>query len=462
MITYHFPPDGAVGGLRWSGLSRHLARLGWDVHVISAAACSNEPIIDGVYRHECARRRTLNDFYARFAARRREDSSNSTSASSVSAASAAPKLSQRIVFGVRMLGRIVLGFPDVGRGWVLRAARIGRALHKQHPFDAVITSGPPHSAHFAGLLVTLGKPSVERIADMRDPWRGGNLNWPIYGMDPRWLYRLIGPLERVLYRTTRTVIVNTLEFARELQAAEPQLSVIHVSNGVDLDTLPARTAERFGGVSIAYVGTFYAGRSFTTLLAALKSVVRARPDEARAITLRIAGQMDAAQGENLRATLARDNLGDLVELRGRIPRAEALDLLRRSQLALVLAQEQRTQIPAKLYECVGLGVPTLVITEADSAAAREARRIGAMVVEPDDMKGMHRVLDDLLDGRLPTRISSAAPVSYEALARHMDQILANCGAPDPTGMPGNRHARVQSARALTVASAANVATKETL
>jgi hypothetical protein len=37
VITYHFPPDGSVGGQRWAGLSKYLARLGWEVHVITAA-----------------------------------------------------------------------------------------------------------------------------------------------------------------------------------------------------------------------------------------------------------------------------------------------------------------------------------------------------------------------------------------------------------------------------------------
>src|SRR5256885_5040333 len=48
---------------------------------------------------------------------------------------------------------------------------------------------------------------------------------------------------------------------------------------------------------------------------------------------------------------------------------------------LVLAQYQPLCVPAKLYESVALGTPTLVIAEPDSAAAREARRLGAMTVD---------------------------------------------------------------------------------
>lgn len=345
-----------------------------------------------------------------------------------------PTLVGRVVDFFRMAARIGLAFPDVGRGWVLRAARTGRSLQKKYDFDAVITSGPPHSAHFAGLLVSLGNRSMRWIIDMRDPWRGGNKNWLLHGMDPHLIYPLIAPLERILFRPKRMVLVNTREFAEDLQAADAKLSVVHLSNGIDLESLPTRTAERLEGISIAYVGTFYAGRSFSSMLSALRAVARHRPRDADCIKLRIAGQIDPVQREVLRAALDKEGLGSMIEFLGNVPRAEALDLLRRSHLALVLAQQQRTQIPAKLYECVGLGVPTLVISEMNSAASREARRIGALVAEPDDATRIEEILNDLLDRRFPQSVSATAGISYEVLAAQLNQILEDDGAQPRTGV----------------------------
>ena len=37
LITYHFDPDGSVGNLRWIGVTKHLARLGWRISVVTAA-----------------------------------------------------------------------------------------------------------------------------------------------------------------------------------------------------------------------------------------------------------------------------------------------------------------------------------------------------------------------------------------------------------------------------------------
>jgi hypothetical protein len=121
--------------------------------------------------------------------------------------------------------------------------------------------------------------------------------------------------------------------------------------------------------------------------------------------------------------LAEAGLASLVNFHGVLPRTQALELLTRSHLALVLAQEQPMQVPAKLYECVGLGIPTLVIAETTSAAASEARRIGAITLDGRDLEGMRAVLEDVLDGRLPTTIPSRMPVSYENLGIRMDRLL---------------------------------------
>jgi len=100
-------------------------------------------------------------------------------------------------------------------------------------------------------------------------------------------------------------------------------------------------------------------------------------------------------------------------------------------LALVLAQAQPMQVPAKLYECVGLGAATLVITEEASAAAREARRIGATVLADGDVDGLRSILNEMLDGRLPTKIEPTAPISYQELGVQMDRLLREALGSEP-------------------------------
>jgi hypothetical protein len=116
-----------------------------------------------------------------------------------------------------------------------------------------------------------------------------------------------------------------------------------------------RNGQLFENPSIIYAGTLYLERNLSAVLGALASVARERPWHGRAVKLRIAGRIEDPQMEKLRSEIAEHGLSEVVEFCGQVSRAQALELTRRSHLALVLAQGQPTQIPAKLYECVGPG-----------------------------------------------------------------------------------------------------------
>ncbi|HEY8508901.1 MAG TPA: hypothetical protein VIL32_11115, partial [Steroidobacteraceae bacterium] len=122
VVSYHFPPDGAVGGLRWAGMTKYLRRLGWEVEVITGAAgaADNEP---GV--HRIARRETLNDAYNAFAQRRR--SRRAPAAQPADRNATAHEPARPSLLG--MLRQEIsswLVYPDISRGWIWRAARFAR------------------------------------------------------------------------------------------------------------------------------------------------------------------------------------------------------------------------------------------------------------------------------------------------------------------------------------------------
>jgi hypothetical protein len=159
------------------------------------------------------------------------------------------------------------------------------------------------------------------------------------------------------------------------------------------------------------------------VLAAMRELVRAQPALRKSLKLCVAGKIESSHRETLEADLSLDNIGEMVELRGVIPRAAALELLNHSHLALVLAQDQHLMVPAKIYEGMALGVPTLVIAEPGSAAASESRRIGAFTVGVHDVEAIRRTVEDTLTGRTPSRVTATAPISHEALAGQLDRLF---------------------------------------
>jgi glycosyltransferase involved in cell wall biosynthesis len=422
VISYHFPPDGTIGGQRWAGLTKYLARTGWEVHVITASAPGKGEPVPGVHRHFCARRRTLNDVYrARISKSHRPEHESIRAADTSSSAARKSSLIRALATLRRAVGSS-MSLPDHGRGWVARATAEANRLMRDLDFYCVVSSGPPHSAHLAGLLATRGTDTKFWI-DMRDPWAlTHEMNTPEDSFI-RAERRLLALFERLIFPHAEKVFANTREFASALQASQPRLNVVHFPNGIDMEQLPPRNDAGVEPCSISYVGTLYAGRDLSTVFGAIRDILSESPAAASLLRVNVAGPLESPHRERMRADIDAAGLASLVNVLGVLPRDRALDLLSRSHLALVLAQDQPMCVPAKLYECVGLGVPTLVIAERNSAAAREARRIGAMTLEGDDSAGLTSVLKDMLAGRIPTRIEAKTPISYEDLANEMDRLL---------------------------------------
>ena len=430
VITYHFPPDGAIGGQRWAGLSKYLARSDWEVHVVTASPQPPQEMPSGVYLHSCRPRRTLNDLYR--SARSRFRSVQSPSSRGNAAPNSVQRRGRASTFTAlrRTVGNAMY-FPDYARGWLIRAANCPRALMDERRFDVVVTSGPPHSVHLAGLLAVRGR-SEPLWIDMRDPWTTGNPRYLADAQLSRAEWFVLSQLEKLVFRRARKVIANTPEVTSCLRAAEPSLDVVYFPNGIDSAELPARDPNIVQRCSIACVGTLYGGRNLSSVLGAMRTVLAQRSPEKTELRLTVAGPIDSTHREQLLRDIAALSLEALIDIRGIVPRAQALEILNGSHLALVLAQGQPMQVPAKLYESVGMGVATLVITEETSAAAREARRIGAMVVADGDDDGLRSVLTDMLEGRLPTKIQATAPISYRELAIEMDRLLKESLDSGPT------------------------------
>jgi hypothetical protein len=132
IVTYHFPPSGAVAAFRMLGFARHLPRFGWQVGVVAPPRVPHEPVDEALLDRVPPKTTVFPAPYPD---------------------SLPAQLATRFVYhGV----------------WVPRAlpAILG-AVHRFKP-DAVLTSGPPHCVHFlrargglvslAALGTVLGKP----------------------------------------------------------------------------------------------------------------------------------------------------------------------------------------------------------------------------------------------------------------------------------------------------------------
>jgi hypothetical protein len=427
VLSFHAPPENAVGGLRWAGLSRHLAQHGWEVRMITASAgAEHVRHPQGMTVREVHRKAILADHYEGWRKRGKNHDRSLTDGGrerpsrgggSGPGVDRAPERRRR--GSIRTALADLLTFPDGGRGWLLLGARATRQAILEWMPDLVVSTGPPHSVHLAADAALRGT-GIPWVVDLRDPWAT-----PLHRHSPRgWSLAMLRRLEARVFSRASLLITTTLELRDELRARFPGVLLAWLPNGVDTRELPPRPAELGAGLSLCHLGTVYFQRDPTPVVQAFARFLAANPAAAsQGSTLRFVGSVEPAFRRSLERTAAELGIGAHVEVKGAMPREKALDIMARSGMALVLAQGQGPMVPAKLYEAVGMGMPTLVIAELDSATAREANRLSAAAHEPEDISGMAATMEAVWTGDARTDATLPELVDHARLALDLEELL---------------------------------------
>ena len=275
LVTYYFPPSGGAGVQRTLKYTKYLREHGVEPVVLTVEAGaypSLDPTLaadvpEGV---EVIRTRALDPFglYGAITGTSRKEA--------VAVGSVADTGSLGKKLGLWARANVFL--PDARVGWVPFALRAARARIARGDVDAVLTSGPPHSAHLVGLGLrrqrrALGLPW---IADFRDPWTGITF-YDELPMTP--LARAFDArLERRVLRSADRVITVSPTWARDLeeQGGLASGAVEVIQNGFDpADFADVDETVREDAFEVAHVGSLYGPRNPEALWAAI-SALRAR------------------------------------------------------------------------------------------------------------------------------------------------------------------------------------------
>jgi glycosyltransferase involved in cell wall biosynthesis len=176
----------------------------------------------------------------------------------------------------------------------------------------------------------------------------------------RWLQTLFGWLERLMIRHSRVVIVICPELevtVRGVDAAVPTVLIENAPGSGDAPTAgTGATVRRQLGLEervpvVLYTGTFEAYQGLDLLYAAMREVIRARPD---ARLVMVGGE--AAQIEKAKRTVQGLGLGDAVIFTGQRPYEEVPAYLDAATL-LASPRSTGTNTPLKIYQYLRSGRP---------------------------------------------------------------------------------------------------------
>ena len=397
IITYYWPPTGGSGVQRWVKFSKYLPEFGWQPVVYTPEnpeqlARDESLLADIPACAEVVKTRILEPYelYRRLTGGKKGEGE-------VNPVNAQQKnWKQRLSLWVR--GNCFV--PDPRIGWVRPSVRFLKKYLAEHPVDAVVTTGPPHSVHLIGLGLkkALG---LRWIADFRDPWTE-MFYYKHLGLGPA-ADRRHHRLEQTVLDGADAVISVSPPVAADFRA-KTQTPVVLITNGFDEDDF-AEAGEPSSGapgvqvsrcpenghreildtpapqrprtkVRLVHTGLFAADGNPLNLWDALAERCAADPAFRERLQIRLAGKVDAAVTEAVRA---RGLGGNLVEL-GYLPHDETVREQRAADILLLPLRrepEYAKVLPGKIFEYLAARRPVLGIGQEDGAAAAVLRDAAA-------------------------------------------------------------------------------------
>lgn len=364
IITYYWPPNGGAGVYRWLKFSKYLPQHGWspvvytpqDPELVAHDPTLQRDIAPGM---EVIKRPITEPFslYKRFTGRAQSEKVQTGFLNETG------KTGWRDRFALWVRSNFFI--PDARVWWVRPSIHFLRKYLAEHPVDAIITTGPPHSMHLIGLGLkrTTGVPW---LADFRDPWT----DIDFYGqlsLTP-WADRKHHRLEREVLQEADRVITVSWHWAGDLARLGGR-GVDVVTNGYDSADLPADQVSVDKNWSLVHVGSMSPTRDVPGLWTRLATMCQQDAEFAQRFKLRFVGPVD----RGVLASVEAAGLGAHVEKMGRVSHADAMREMRRARVLLLPVNDTPNSLgilPGKVFEYLSVQRPILAVGPAEGDIAR--------------------------------------------------------------------------------------------
>jgi len=424
IITYYWPPSGGSGVQRWLKMSKYLPENGWQP-VIYTTENAEYPIIDHSLEHDIAPeaeviRRPIFEpytFYKKFLGIKQEESIKVGFASN----SKKTKWKERLSVWIR--GNLFI--PDARCFWIQPSVKYLKEYLKEHPVDAIISTGPPHSMHLIAMKLKESF-GIPWIADFRDPWTEIDFYDELHLS--KWANKKHHRLEREVLTKADKVVTVSWDWAKGLGRIGNR-NVRVIQNGYDWQPKsPLERAPLSAEFTLTHIGVIGPARNAPTLWQALQEVKAQDEGFSKALRINLIGQVDQSVTQSLESCGLLEN----TEIIAHVPHDEVQQVQESAQVLLLLvnnAPNAKGILTGKLYEYLASGRPILCIGPEDGDAARVLKETQAgITVGFENKEKMKEVVKDLyqryLDGGLPSNVSEEIEkYSRKALAGEYAKLL---------------------------------------
>jgi len=411
LAAYHFPPSAAVGGLRIIRFARFLPEFGWRPYVLTVDDADRRQDqgtdharlvgLESVSITRTHQPSGILDLYSRIKCkvlhlRGRQHGGHSAPVGEPVRPAGREVFAQRLRRYARSLFVLL---PDEEKTWALFAAVPALRLIRRHRIDYILTSAPPFSVHFIGLVAKLFT-RVSWVADFRDPWFESMSYRPAYSQS-QLSRRLEQWMEALVMHNADRVLATTEQMRQSMMARYPHLRGEKFSclpNGIDVSRFgDADSVDKYGPLTITYAGSLYLDRTPEPIFEALGALVKEGKARLGDCRIKLVGHCRHIGEVETEAVARRYGVESAVEIIDHVPHAEAIRIMQRSHLLLVLAPpNHRLVLPAKIFDYLGSGSKLLALTESGATADVMRETGGGTCFSQNDVSGLKAYLHELL------------------------------------------------------------------
>ncbi len=396
IITYYWPPSGGSGVQRWLKMSKYLPENGWQP-VIYTAKDAEYPVEDQSLMNDVAPeaeviRRPIVEpytFYKKFLGIKKGEKVKAGFIND-----GAKKTGWKENLSVWLRGNLFI--PDARCWWIRPSVRFLKRYLKEHPVDAIISTGPPHSMHLIAKELHK-KFNIPWVADFRDPWTDIDFykDLKLTRRSDRKHHRLE---RQVLSEATRVVTVGW-DCAKGLENHGAN-NVAVITNGYDFFDISNENYQKTSILTMSHIGIIGANRNPEMFWEAISELDIP-------MKIRLIGQIDNSVIESIK----RHNIENYVEIIPYIPHNQVIEEQQKSDVLLLFVNNTPNAkgiLTGKLFEYIASGRPILSIGPENGDSARILNETqSGVTVDFNDKEKMKSVIWDFVekynDNQLITR-----------------------------------------------------------
>lgn len=375
IISFFFPPNPGIGGVRIYGLAKNLLKLGWTPVILTTELMgkSNLPIeiIECVYKDKVHVIKKI------FGINRKVSFIDNTQLSK----NFNRKRKLKILFYT--LKNILL-FPDRYSTWYKHAISQIDIYFKKNPIEVIISSSGPITSHRIASHIKK-KYNVKWIADYRDLWSTSHY-LEIFESFRFFLKKY----EKFVLRRSDILTSVSKHFSINLMELHNK-KVETVTNGYDEDVINSNSTINLSDkFEIVYTGQLYQGKRDPSLLfECIKELITNNLINERDIKVSFYGPYS----NWLEEVIHHYHLENIVKQYGKISREKAIEKQFNSQILLLLCWENSKDIgnyPGKVFEYLAARRPIISIglDKGVIADLLKCTKTGYAINEKEKLKGI--------------------------------------------------------------------------